>query len=84
MGMAITANKFPGVRAAVCLNEKDAISSRMHNNVNMLVLAAKKVSVNKAIKIVRAWLDAEAPRGRHVRRVSQISKLEKKLYKKGK
>jgi len=83
VGMSITANKFPGVRAAVCVSEDDAISSREHNNVNLLVIAATKVTANKAINIVKAWLRAGKPKGRHARRVGEISKLEKRLYNKG-
>lgn len=83
IGMSITANKFPGVRAAVCFSKNDAVSSREHNNVNLLVIAATKVTANKAVNIVKAWLGAGNPKGRHARRVREISKLEKRLYNKG-
>lgn len=78
IGMAIMANKLPGVRAAVCRTVKDARSSRLHNDANVLSLAAEYTRFDKARKIVNAWLSTEAEGGRHKRRVEQISKLERK------
>lgn len=81
IGMALVANKVPGVRAGVCLNEKDAVSSRKHNDTNVLVLAADKTSPAKALKITRVWLRTEGAEGRHLRRIKQIKAREKKLFK---
>ncbi|MFH1798366.1 MAG: ribose 5-phosphate isomerase B [Candidatus Omnitrophota bacterium] len=80
VGMAIVANKLPGVRAAVCGSEKEAVSSRQHNDANVLVLAAAKMSAAKAIKIMKVWLKTSALKGRHSRRVKQIEEIEDKLF----
>lgn len=81
IGMSIIANKLPGVRAGLCNSVEDAISSRMHNDTNILVLAASKRSVKKAKEIVNVWLKTKALKGRHARRVKQIEKLEKEVFK---
>lgn len=83
IGMAIVANKVPGVRAGVCYSTEDALSSRQHNDTNVLVLAANRVGGKKAIDIVKVWLRTKAQGGRHARRVRQIKALEKKEFKKG-
>ncbi|MFH1665497.1 MAG: RpiB/LacA/LacB family sugar-phosphate isomerase [Candidatus Omnitrophota bacterium] len=79
IGMAIVANKLPGVRAGVCNSTADALTARQHNDVNVLVLAASKVSGKKAGEIVKVWMRTKALKGRHARRVRQIRELEKKL-----
>ncbi|MGB2660987.1 MAG: ribose 5-phosphate isomerase B [Candidatus Omnitrophota bacterium] len=84
IGMAVIANKVPGVRAGVCSSKAEAISSRQHNDTNVLVLAATKVSDRKALEITRVWLKTKALKGRHARRVRQIKAIEKKEFKKGK
>jgi RpiB/LacA/LacB family sugar-phosphate isomerase len=84
IGMSIIANKLPGVRAGLCASVADAVSSRQHNDTNVLVLAASRIGQTSAKDIVRAWLKTKALKGRHARRVRQIKELEKKLYKKGK
>ncbi|MFH1552279.1 MAG: ribose 5-phosphate isomerase B [Candidatus Omnitrophota bacterium] len=84
IGMAVIANKYPSVRAGVCNSTADALSARRHNDTNVLVLAATKVSAKKALDITRTWLRTEALKGRHARRVRQIDELEKKVFKKSK
>jgi RpiB/LacA/LacB family sugar-phosphate isomerase len=81
IGMAVIANKVRGVRAGTCYDRADAISSRQHNDTNVLVLAANKVSEKKALEIVKVWLKTKALKGRHTRRVRQITKLEKSEFK---
>jgi len=76
IGMAVIANKLKGVRSGVCNNLKQAKTSRLHNDTNVLSLAAKYVTRNNAKKIVSAWLKTRALKGRHGRRVRQIKKLE--------
>ncbi|MCX5855806.1 MAG: RpiB/LacA/LacB family sugar-phosphate isomerase [Deltaproteobacteria bacterium] len=56
VGMSIVANRFPGVRAALCLDEETARLSRMHNDANILVLAGRKTDSETAFRIVRTWL----------------------------
>jgi len=81
IGMSIIGNKLPGVRAGLCNSADDAVSARKHNNTNVLVLAATKLTDKKAMDIVKVWLRTRALGGRHARRVGQIKKLEKKVFK---
>jgi ribose 5-phosphate isomerase B len=76
-GMAIAANKVPGVRAAVAWNEEIARLAREHNNANVLSLAARFTPVQEMDKILRAWFGAHFDGGRHERRVEKITEIEK-------
>ncbi len=76
-GMAIAANKVPGVRAAVAWNEDIARLSRQHNDANVLSLPARFVPQDEIDKIVKAWLSADFEGGRHGRRVEKIEQIEK-------
>jgi len=78
IGMAVIANKLTNVRSGVCNNIKQAKTSRLHNDTNVLSLAATYVTTDLAKKIVNTWLKTEALAGRHGRRVNQIKRLEKK------
>lgn len=78
IGMAVIANKLRNVRSAVCGNVDQAETSRVHNDTNVLSLAAKYTNASMAKKIVNVWLKTKAAAGRHRRRVNQIKKLEKK------
>ncbi|HEY5653196.1 MAG TPA: ribose 5-phosphate isomerase B [Pontiella sp.] len=71
-GVSITANKFPRVRAALCMNAEMATMSRQHNNANVLCLSEKFCTEQDAEEILNAWLSAEFEGGRHERRVSKI------------
>jgi ribose 5-phosphate isomerase B len=71
-GMAISANKVHGVRAAVAWNEDIARLAREHNNANVLALSGRLVSEEENEKIVKAWFDARFEGGRHARRVAKI------------
>ena len=77
IGMSMVANKVKGIRAALCATVKMARSSRLHNDANILVLAANNVSRSKAEKIISAWLSTRALGGRHKRRVRQINKIKR-------
>ncbi len=77
IGMSMVANKFKGVRCAVCYQELTAKFSRMHNNANMLALGADYITTNEAICIVRQFLATEFEGGRHEARVNLISEIEK-------
>ncbi|MCX5679509.1 MAG: ribose 5-phosphate isomerase B [Candidatus Omnitrophica bacterium] len=81
IGMAIIANKVPGIRAGVCYSVKMAKSSREHNDCNVLVLAADYTEERLAKKILKIWLNTNSLGDRHARRVKQIDKLETKLRK---
>jgi ribose 5-phosphate isomerase B len=76
-GMAIAANKVPGVRAAVAWNEEIARLAREHNDANVLSLAARYTTPEENDKIVRAWFGAHFDGGRHQRRVDKIKEIEK-------
>lgn len=73
-GMAISANKVHGVRAAVAWSEDIARLARTHNNANVLALAARFTPPDEIDKIVRAWFAADFEGGRHERRVEKIEK----------
>lgn len=77
IGMSIVANKVKGVRAALCDTVDIARSSRLHNDANVLVLAANIVRDSDAKKIVNAWLSSPSLGGRHRRRVNQIKEMER-------
>ena len=81
VGMSIVANRFPGVRAALCLDEETARMSRLHNDANILVLAGRRTDEEAARSIARLWLNTEFESGRHQRRLDKIGDLEKQLYK---
>jgi len=82
IGMSMVANKVSGVRAGLCLSVADAVSSRQHNDANVLVLAATRTPSKTALEIIKAWLKTKALGGRHARRVKQIKDLERKEFKK--
>jgi ribose 5-phosphate isomerase B len=77
VGSAIAANKIDGIRAATCHDVESARSSRLHNDANVLSLGAGFVNRGLARRMVRIWLETPFEGGRHVKRVEQISKLEK-------
>jgi RpiB/LacA/LacB family sugar-phosphate isomerase len=72
IGMSITANKIPGVRAALVSDEESASLARQHNDANVICLGANHVSAEHAKKIVEAFLNAHFEGGRHERRVSKM------------
>lgn len=72
IGISITANKFPRVRAALCLNAEMAALSRKHNNANVLCLGGKYTDDAEMEAIIEAWLSAEFEGGRHERRVEKV------------
>jgi ribose 5-phosphate isomerase B len=76
-GEQIAANKVRGIRAAVCNDLFTARLSRAHNDANVLALGARIVAPALAREIVAVWLDSPFEGGRHLRRVEQISEIEK-------
>ena len=72
-GVAITANKHQGIRAAICWNEELASLARQHNDANVLCLPARFITMELAEKILDAFLEASFEGGRHARRVGKIS-----------
>ena len=76
-GMAITANKVPGVRAAVAWSEEIARLARQHNDANVLAIGARTTPPDDIPKIVRAWFSSEFEGGRHSTRINKISDVER-------
>ena len=81
IGMAIVANKYPGVRAALVLNETMARAAKEHNDANILCLPARIINAEEAKNLLKVWLDAKFEAGRHARRVEKISGLESALWR---
>lgn len=79
VGMTIIANKFPSVRAVLCLDEDTARMSRLHNDTNILVLAGRQTDIETAKAIIATWLKTAFEGGRHQRRLDKIRELERKL-----
>lgn len=76
IGMAITANKFPGVRAANCFDEVMAEMCRRHNNVNVLCLPGDMIGDRPIGDLIEIWLKTDFEAGRHERRLEKIAKIE--------
>lgn len=72
LGMAITANKFPGIRAVAVSEAFSARMARNHNDANVLCLGARVLGVGAALDVLRAWLGETFEGGRHQRRVNMI------------
>jgi ribose 5-phosphate isomerase B len=72
-GVAITANKHQGIRAAICWNEELASLSRLHNNANIVCIPARFISLDLAEKITDKFLHEKFEGGRHEKRVNKIS-----------
>ncbi len=77
IGMAIAANKFPGVRAAPCYDEMMVELSRRHNDVNVLCLPGDLIGERSVDDLVLMWLRTEFEGGRHSRRIDKIEGIEK-------
>ncbi len=71
-GVAMTANKHPGIRAALCWKKELAALGRRHNNANILCIPARFVSKRMALSLVRTFLKSQFEGGRHERRVGKI------------
>ena len=71
-GMAMSANKFKKIRAAVCYNKASTRLSRQHNNANIIALGARLTKKSDAIKLVNVFLNTKFEGGRHLRRVNKV------------
>ncbi len=82
IGVSIVANKFPGIRAALCLDEYMVRMARLHNNANVLALGSrlrKEWDIELLDRIVRTWLTTGFEGGRHERRLRKILNIEKNV-----
>ncbi len=82
IGMSIVANKFPGVRAALCNEDYSAKMSRLHNDANILVLPGRIIDMKTAGDIVKTFFSTEFEGGRHQRRLDKITAIEEKIKSK--
>ena len=76
-GMAISANKVRGIRAAVAWNAETASLARQHNNANVLAIGARTSPEGTIPDIVKSWFAADFEGGRHANRVDKITGIEK-------
>ena len=76
IGMSIVANKYRGVRAALCTTEFEARSARGHNDANVLGLGERVVGVGLGVAIAESFVDTPFDAGRHARRVQKIADAE--------
>lgn len=81
LGMAIVANKVPGVRAAVCHDAFSARCAREHNDANVLAMGGRVIGPGLARTVLETWLDAEFTGGRHAGRVDKIREIERKYLR---
>lgn len=80
VGMAIAANKVPGIRASVITDVEAAVLAREHNDLNVLTLGARRTSADDAERIVGAFLDTPFAGGRHTARVEKIAALDAQAH----
>jgi ribose 5-phosphate isomerase B len=71
-GMAISANKIKGIRAAVCYNSRSTRLSRQHNDANIIAIGSRLTKRNTALQLVSIFLGTKFEGGRHLRRVKKI------------
>lgn len=74
-GMAMTANKYKNIRAAICWNRSVAQLARAHNDANVLCLPAGCLTFQSTLEILNAFLNAQFEGGRHKTRVDKIYNL---------
>lgn len=77
IGISISANRFSGIRAALCTDPYMAELSRRHNNANILVLGGRLTGRDMALEIVRVWLETEFEGGRHQCRIDKLDEFVK-------
>jgi ribose 5-phosphate isomerase B len=75
LGMSIIANRFPGIRAALCHDVSTAVMSRRHNDANLLVMGGRMIGPQLAREIVQAWLTTAFEGGRHQDRLDLLEEL---------
>lgn len=77
IGISIAANKFDGIRAALCSDVFSAKMAKEHNDANVICLGGRVTGRELAFMIVDTWLDAEFAGGRHAERIAKIHEIEK-------
>lgn len=79
IGMSIVANKFKGVRAALCTSDFYAEISRRHNNANIIVFGGRTTTELLARRMLKIWLETEFDGGRHSCRIEKIDALAQEI-----
>lgn len=74
-GEAMTANRIPGIRCALCWNKESARLAKEHNDANLISIGARMVTEQESITILDTWLNAEFEGGRHISRIQKIDKI---------
>lgn len=74
-GVAMVANKYPNIRAAVCWNEEITKLARMHNDANIITLPARFITLEEAVCFVTLFLTTEFEGGRHIKRIEKIAPI---------
>ena len=72
-GIAMSANKHQGIRAALCWMKEIAVLARQHNNANIISIPARYTSIPQAVEMVQTFLKTDFEGGRHQNRVDKIS-----------
>lgn len=78
-GMAMSANKFRGIRAALCWNPEIARLAKLHNNANILVMPGRFINYNEAVDIIIAYLGTTFEGGRHQGRIDKMNMINQEL-----
>ena len=72
IGVSIAANRFKGIRAAICNDKKSAFLARKHNNANILCMGARLINLKNAEKVVNIFIGTSFERGRHLKRIKKL------------
>lgn len=83
LGMSIVANRFAGIRAALCQDLFTAMMSRRHNNANLLVMGGRVIGPDLGKEIVRVWLNTPFDGGRHQERLELLEQLAREKHPAG-
>lgn len=78
IGVSMVANRFAGIRAALCRDTNDALLSRQHNDANVLCLGGRSSSMESINEIVKVWLQTKFEGGRHQERINLFNNLGEK------
>lgn len=79
IGMSIAANRYIGIRAALCHNTLEAKLARAHNNANILVLGGRLIGEEMAKEILKTFLETNFEGGRHIKRIEKLDLINNKI-----
>lgn len=81
IGMAVTANKFKGIRATPAWNDYTAEMTRLHNDSNCLTLGGRVLTAEEGLRFLSIWLETAFEGGRHATRIDKIREIERQNFK---